>query len=147
MGKSKLLCRAIRLLHLESEVLAGSEALQAKDGNLIRRADLVVVGGVGEGESKHALLLQVGFVDTSEGTDDDGKTTEVAGLKSSVLTGGAFTVVGITDDDPLDTLVAVLGGNLGNSCPLTSELVLDLVSLAVLSVDGTDKAVLCTMSA
>lgn len=48
----------------------------------------------------------------------------------------------ISDDDPLDTLVTVLGRNLGNSSVFACELILDLVGLAVLGVDGANEAVL-----
>ena len=52
---------------------------------LVIWSDLVVVCWVGEGKRKHALLLQVCLVDTSEGTSDDGNTSQVSWLKSSVL--------------------------------------------------------------
>lgn len=48
----------------------------------------------------------------------------------------------VTDDDPLDAVVAVVSANLGNTSIFTGDLVLDLVSLAVLRVDGADQAVL-----
>lgn len=57
------------------------------------RADLVVVGRVGEGEGKHTLLLQVGLVDTSERASDDGCAAQVPGLERSVLTGRTLAVV------------------------------------------------------
>lgn len=84
-------------------------------------------------------------MDTGKATDDDRKTTEVTGLKSGVLTRRTFTVVVVTDDDPLDTLVTVFSRNSGNACPFLSELVLDLVGLTVGLVDGTNQAVLCCM--
>ena len=146
MGKRELIDRAILVPGDESEVLARSKVLEANNVDLVGAAELVVVGLIHEGKSKHALLLQVGLVDTSEGADNDSKTTEEAGFESSVFTGGTFTVVVVTDDDPLDTLVTVFGSNLGNTTPLAGELVLDLVGLAVLSVDGADQAVLCSKS-
>jgi hypothetical protein len=79
-------------------------------------------------------------VDTSEGAGDDGGSTEETGLESGVLAGRSLTVVLVTDNDPSDTLVAVLSSDLGNTTPVTSELVLDLVRLAVRLVDGTDQA-------
>jgi hypothetical protein len=82
------------------------------------------------------------LVNTSEGAGDDSGSTEETGLESGVLTGRSLTVVLVTDNDPSDALVAVLGSDLGNTTPRTSELVLDLVRLAVRLVDGTDQAVL-----
>ena len=132
---------AISVLHNESKVLARSERLKTVDGNLVAGLDLIVVGGVDKGQRKHALLLQVGLVDTGEGASNDSKTTEETGLESSVFTGGTFTVVVVTDDNPLDTVVAVVSSGLGDTSELASDLVLDLVSLAVLSVDGTNQTV------
>ena len=50
----------------------------------------------------------------------------------------------VTDDNPLNSLLAVVGGSLRHTTPFACDLVLDLVCLAVLAVDGTNKAVLCT---
>lgn len=74
------------MLDVESQVLAGLEVLEAEDIDLVVWTNLVVVGGVNEGQSKHALLLQVGFVDTGKAADDDGETAEEAGLEGGVLT-------------------------------------------------------------
>lgn len=41
--------------------LAGGKVLQALDGQLVHRVNLVVVSWVSEGEGQQALLLQVGF--------------------------------------------------------------------------------------
>ena len=81
-------------------------------------------------------------MDTGKRAGDNSETTEEAGLKCSVLTRGALTVVVVTDDDPLDAVVAVVGGGLGDRAVLASNLVLDLVRLAVLGVDRADQAVL-----
>ena len=48
----------------------------------------------------------------------------------------------VTDDDPLDAVVTVVCSGLGDRTVFTSYLVLDLVRLAVLSVDSTNQAVL-----
>jgi hypothetical protein len=55
---------------------------------------------------------------------------------------GTFTVVVITDDDPLDTPIVVVRNGLRDPSPFTGDLVLGLVRLAVLDVDGTNHAVL-----
>lgn len=130
------------MLGNEGQVLARSERFETKNVDLVGRLELVVVGGIGEGQGKHALLLQVGLVDTGERPDNDGETTEVTWLESCVLTGRTLAVVGVTNDDPLDTLLPVFSGNFGNTSPFTGELVLDVVGFAVSRVDGTDEAVL-----
>ncbi len=130
------------MLENERQVLARGEGLETEDVNLVGGANLVVVGGVNERQGKHTLLLQVGLVDTGERTGDDSKTAEETGLESSVLTRGTFTVVVVTDDDPLDAVIAVVGSSSRNTAVLAGELVLDLVGLAVLSVDGANQAVL-----
>ena len=81
-------------------------------------------------------------MDTGERTSDNGQSTEETGLKSSVLTRGTFTVVVVTNDDPLDTLVTIIRSSLRDSSPFSGDLVLNLVRLAVLNVDGTNQAVL-----
>lgn len=124
----------------ESDGLANGE-LSAEEVDLVLGSDLLVVGGVNEGERKHTLLLQVGLVDTSEGTADDGETTEVAGLESGMLTGRSLTVVPVTDDNPLDATSLVVTGSGGDGVVLLGEAVLDLVGLTVLGVGGTNQHV------
>ena len=131
---------AVLGVDLHGDWLANGE-LSAEDVDLVIGGELVVVGGVGEGEGKHTLLLQVGLVDTSEGAGDDGKATKVTGLESGVLTGRTLTVVPVTDNDPADALGLVVTGNSGDGTPLTSGEVLDLVGLTVGGVDGTDQHV------
>jgi len=115
--------------------------LGGEDIDLVIGLDLVVVGGVREGEGKHTLLLEVGLVDTSERAGDDGKTTEVAGLKSGMLARRSLAVVPVTNDDPLDALGLVVTGDSGDGVELTSGEVLDLVGLTVGLVDSSNKHV------
>jgi hypothetical protein len=124
----------------EGDGLADGE-LSSLDVNLVVGADLLVVGGLGEGQGKHTLLLQVGLVDTSEGAGDDGKTTQVPGLEGSVFTGRTLAVVPVTDNDPPDAVLLVVTGNVRDGTVLAGEVVLDLVGLAVLLVDGTNQHV------
>ena len=131
---------AVLGVDLHGDGLANGE-LSAEDVDLVLGAELVVVGGVREGEGKHTLLLQVGLVDTSEGAGDDGETAKVTGLESGVLTRRALTVVPVTDNDPADALGLVVAGNGGDGTPLTVGEVLDLVGLTVGGVDGTDQHV------
>jgi len=79
--------------------------------------------------------------DTGERTGDDGKTTQVTWLKSSVLTGRSLTVVPVTDDNPSDALGLVVTGGCWDSVVLAGSEVLDLVGLTVVGVDGTDQHV------
>lgn len=131
---------AILGVDAQSDGLANLE-LGAEQVNTVLGLDLLVVGGVGEGQRKHTLLLQVGLVDTGEGTGDDSETTEVTGLQSGVLTGGSLTVVPVTNNNPLDATGLVVTGSGGDRSVFTSDGVLDLVGLTVLLVDGTDKHV------
>lgn len=124
----------------EGDRLANGE-LGAEQVNLVLRADLVVVGRVGEGQRKHTLLLQVGLVDTGETAGDDSNTAKVTGLQSGVLTRATLTVVPVTDNNPLDAASLVVTSSSRDSTVLASDEVLDLVSLTVLGVDGTDEHV------
>lgn len=83
----------------QSHGLANGELRQLKINSGIRR-NAVVVGGVSEGQRKHALLLQVGLVDSSKAAGDDGQTTQVTGLQSGMLTRAALTVVPVNDANP-----------------------------------------------
>jgi len=79
--------------------------------------------------------------DTGERTGDDGKTTQVTWLESSVLTGRSLTVVPVTDDNPPDALGLVVTCGSWDSVVLAGGEVLDLVGLTVVGVDGTDQHV------
>lgn len=126
---------------LDGDVLAGGKVLQAEDGDLIGGVDLLVVSTVDEVERQETLLLQVSLVDSSKRLGDDGETTEESGLKSSVLSRRSLTKVITSNDNPSDTVVSVSNGSLGNSAPLASDLVSDVVGLLVLSVDGSNHVV------
>lgn len=131
---------AILGVDAESHGLADLE-LGAEQVNLVVGLDLVIVGRLSEGQGKHTLLLKVGLVDTGEAASDDSKTTKVSRLQSSVLTRATLTVVPVTNDNPLDATSLVVTGSSRDSVVFTSESVLDLVSLTVLGVDGTNEHV------
>ncbi|KAI6748464.1 hypothetical protein HG530_015500 [Fusarium avenaceum] len=131
---------ALKVVDNEGQGLANFE-LGAEDIDLVIGSDLVVVSRVGEGQGQHALLLQVGLVDTGERSSDDSKTTEVTRLKSGVLSGRTLAVVPVTNDNPLDALGLVVTGDGGNGTPLASGEVVDLVSLVVGLIDGTNQHV------
>ena len=63
----------------------GGEVDEAVDGDAIPLTDRVVVGGVGEREGEHALLLEVGLVDAGERAGDHGAGAPEAGLHGGVL--------------------------------------------------------------
>merc|ERR1719423_429434 len=63
------------------------EVLESDDGDSVGGLNLIVVGGVGKGEGKETLLLQVGLVDSREALDDDGAAAEMTWLQRSVLAG------------------------------------------------------------
>ena len=142
VGQGDLILGTTLVLSDQSQVDTRGKGLETFNGNLVGWLDLVVVGGVDECQCEHSLFLQVGLMDTSERTSDDGQSTKEAGLQSGVFTRGTFTVVVVTDDDPLDTLVTVVRCSLRDSSPYTGDLVLDLIRLAVLDVDGTNQAIL-----
>lgn len=131
---------AILGVDTESDGLADGD-LSAEQVNTVLGVDLLIVGGVSEGQRKHTLLLQVGLVDTGKAASDDSETTQVTRLQSGVLTRTSLTVVPVTNDNPLDTTGLVVTGSSRDSIIFTSDGVLDLVGLAVLLVDGTDKHV------
>jgi len=44
----------------------------------------------------------------------------------------------VTDDNPFNAVVAIVGCSLRDSTPLASNLVLDFVSLPIFGIDGTN---------
>lgn len=65
----------------------------------------------------------------------------MSGLQSGVLTGASLTVVPVANYNPLNTTGLVVTSGSRDSVVLASELVLDGVGLAVLSVDSTNQHV------
>jgi hypothetical protein len=126
----------------QCQVFAFSEFLETLNVDVIVTLELVIVGGINESEGEHALLLQVGLVDTGKAADDDGQTTEVSGLKSSMFTAGTLTIVRVTNDDPLDATVPIVSSGSRDGSPFASLEVKNLVGLVVHFVNGTDQAVL-----
>lgn len=126
------------MLRNKRQVLTRRKALQPQNINPITRLDLIVVSRVYKRQRKHSLLLQVRLVDARKRPYDDRQTAEEAGLEGSVFAGGTLTVVVVADNDPFDALVAVVCSSLRDRSVLASDLVLDLVGFAVLSVDRAD---------
>ena len=156
------LSRAILMSQSHGQIDARRESLQTFDSDLVIGLHLVVGGGVCKCECEHALFLQVGLcvmerggvrywdvhltsatylMNTSEAADDDGESTQIPRLKGGMLTRGTFTIVVVTNDNPLDTVIAVVGCDSGNASPFARYVVLDVVGFAVCSVDGTNQAV------
>lgn len=142
VGNLDLLLGAVLVGDFDIEGLAGGELVQTEDGDLVSAGDLFVVGGVLEPQGQDSLLLQVCLVDSGKRPDDDGSATQKSGFEGGVFSGRTFTVVFITDDDPGDTCVSVLGSNGRNGTEGTVHLVENLVGLATVGVDGTDQTVL-----
>ena len=128
--------------NLNLNILSWLELVQAEDGNLVRPRNLVVVGSVLEPKRKHTLLLQVGLVDSGERSANDSSSTQESWLQSGVLSGRSLSVVLVSDNDPWDTSVSVVGGDSWDSSEFTSLLVENLVGLSTVGVNGTDQTVL-----
>ena len=77
--------------------------------------------------------------DTGETPRYDGKTTEMSGLECGVFSRAAFTVVPVSNHDPLDAFLLVVPCGRWDRIYLTSKLVLHLVSLSVGCINGADK--------
>lgn len=58
------------MVELHRHLGEGGKGLDADEVDLVGGLDAVVVGGVLEVEGEHALLLEVGLVDTSERAGD-----------------------------------------------------------------------------
>jgi len=58
-----------------------------------------------------------------------------------MFTGGTFTVVPVTNDDPWDALGLVVTSDGWNSTKFTSGEVLDAIGLVVLGINGTNQHV------
>ena len=61
VNQFKLVRAAVLVLENASDRLARGKVCQAKEGNPVIRADLVIVCRVPKCEGEHALFLQVGF--------------------------------------------------------------------------------------
>ncbi|KAH3664269.1 hypothetical protein OGAPHI_004621 [Ogataea philodendri] len=122
--------------------LAWSKVLQSNKVNLVIWVDLVVGSSINEVQWQKTLLLQVGLVDSGKRLGDNGKSTKESWLQSSMLSGGSLTKVLTTNNNPLDTVVSVVGSGFWHTMVLTSVVVLHSVGLAVLSVDSTNHVVL-----
>lgn len=141
VGKLRLPSLTVLGLDNKLNVLARGKLAKTKERDSVRRLDSVVVLTLNKVEGQKTLLLQVGLVDTGKGLGNDGKSTKVTGLKSSVLSGRSLTKVLTTDNDPADTLISVRNGSLGDTIPLTSVNVLNVVGLTVGSVGSTNHVV------
>jgi len=75
-------------------------------------------------------------VDSSERSNDDGGSSKESRLKSGVLSRRSLSVVLISDDDPRNSVLSVVGSDGGDRSELSGDLVLDRVGLSVGLVDG-----------
>jgi hypothetical protein len=128
-------------LDLHVDGLALSEVLKVKKRNTVITLDAIVISGINKGKSKDTLLLKVGLVDTSKAASDDGNTTKVTRLDSSMLTAATLTIVAVTDNDPLEASSLVGTSSSSDGAELTSDLVPDLVLLTVGIIDSSQEQV------
>ena len=135
---------AVGVVQAGLQGLAGGEVGQTEDVDGVAFLNQVVVGLVGEGEAQHALLLEVGFVDTREALHNHGAHAEVAGLHGGVLARGAFAVVLVANDHRADAHALVAAGGLGHGgvAVALGRKVAHLVGLAVEGVGGPDEHVI-----
>lgn len=110
--------------------------------HIIVWANTIVIGLILEGQRKKTLLLAVGLVNAGKRFGDDSTTAKETRLESSMLTRGALAVVVITNNNPWLAVIAVPGSNVWHSSPFTGLVVLNVISLIVGRVDGTNEAVL-----
>lgn len=96
MSRLNLVRLSARPRHFQGDPVALQRTVQesrhAHRLDLVVRADLVVVGLVGEPEWEDALFLEVGLVNTGERAGEDEGTAVVSWLKSCVLTRGTLAV-------------------------------------------------------
>lgn len=64
--------------------LARREAIESEQRDLVVGLNLVVVGGVGERQRQHALLLQVGLVDPGENREMFSKPVRKNGQRGTI---------------------------------------------------------------
>ena len=131
---------AILVVGDERELGTRGELGETDDVEHVLFLDLVVVGGVLEGEGEHALLLEVRFVDAGEALHDHGLHAEEARFHGSMFAAGAFTVVLVTDNDGARALGLVNLRKFGDFLVFTA-LAEDLVRFAVECVHGADEHV------
>jgi len=93
MRQRQVLALAILVVKAESDGGSFGEFGNSDKVNLVVRLDLLVIGRVLEVEGEHTLLLEVGLVDTSEGSGDDSGSSEETGFESGVFSGRSLTVV------------------------------------------------------
>ena len=73
-----------------------------------------------------------------ERADDDSKATQESRFKCSMLTGRALPIIVVTNYDPFDSLLPIVGSGLGYSTPLACDLILYLICLAIFGINCTN---------
>ena len=140
VAEGDVIDRAILVVGNERELGTRSELGETYDIEHVLFLDLVVVGGILEGEGEHALLLEVRFVDAGEALHDHGLHAEEARFHGGVFAAGAFAVVFVTDHDGARALGLVNLGKFRDFLVFTA-LAEDLVGFAVEGVHGADEHV------
>ena len=75
-------------------------------------------------------------MDSSERSNDNSGSSEESRLKSGVLSRRSLSVVLISNDDPRNSVLSVVGSDGRDGSELSGDLVLDGVGLSVGLVDG-----------
>jgi hypothetical protein len=82
-----------------------------------------------------------GLMNTGKALDNDGTSSKEAGLKSSMLATGSFTVVLFTKYNPVYATIPVGASNVRDSARGVIEAVGNLIHLAVVGINGTNEHV------
>src|SRR5262249_19802991 len=106
----------------------------------------VIICRIAEGERQQTLLLQVTFMNTGKAAYDDRYTTQQTWRQRGVFAAAAFTIIGITDDHPLESMGFIVPGNLRNGLPrLTRDHIFALTGLASIGIDCAHKHIVAEL--
>mmetsp|Transcript_7113 Transcript_7113/g.10670 ORF Transcript_7113/g.10670 Transcript_7113/m.10670 type:complete len:313 (-) Transcript_7113:1449-2387(-) len=132
---------AIGLLYCSCQRRPRCKRLQAFDCDFVVPSNFVVVSRVIESQRQHALLLQVGLVDTSKASGNDSDSAQVPGLQGGVLAAGPLPIVLVAHHHPLHARRLVLPRHVRHRTRRTAQLVGHLVDRPGLRVDGPNEHV------
>jgi len=125
----------------QSDLLSRRQLVQLNERDKVSWIDFVVVRRVGESERKNSLFLEICLVDSRERFDDDGNSTQIARFESSMFSAASFSIVFVSYDNPVDFVLLVVSGHVGNCTKLFGEIVVDAVGFSVLRIDSSDQKV------
>ena len=79
--------------------------------------------------------------DTGKAPCNDSESSEMPWLKCSMFPRASLSIVPVTNDNPLDTLLLVVSSGSGNSADVAGHKVFDFVGFSIGCIDGTDQHV------